>query len=134
MNNDEKIKNLLSEIENKHKSLGQKPASGSWKTNGVINGTNINTINSIDKCVAILTDILAKSNSIKEACKLLGIDDSVYIAEYNDACSDITKRASVIKWDLESKKLKILEEKLKDLRSQDLKTEDALSDIAKMII
>jgi len=42
---------------------------------------------------------------------------------------DLKLRASMITWDLEKKKLNTLETKLSDLRSEDAKTEDALTGI-----
>lgn len=134
--NDNKIKTLLTAIETKREQLGVKPKAA-WKTNGVVNvsgtPTNINTINSIDKCVKLASSILREQLSFKEACKLLEVHEkeSEDFLLYNDLLSDIKLKVQIIKWDEEKKKLSQMEDKLKDLRSVDLKTEDDLANIAK---
>ena len=130
--NDIKIKSLLKTIEEKRNQLGTKPKVA-WKTNGIIkleNATyNINTINSIELCIEIAANLIKNRSAIKEAHLFLEVeykeDDSI-----SDTLSDIKLRANIIRWDIEKKKLQAMESKLKDLRSVDAKTEDALSEIA----
>lgn len=132
--NDEQIKNLLSIIENKKSVIGEKP-TGVRKSNGILNigngHQNINTIGSVEACVIAVARVLQEQGCMKEASKFLGV-------EFNDPSSDayledLKLRASIIKWDLEKKKLDILEKQLKDLRSEHLVTADALSDITKLL-
>ena len=63
---------------------------------------------------------------------MLGVEEPVISSNgfsFNEWVHDLKLRASIIKWDVEKKKLNKLESKLKDLRSDDAKTEDSLSDI-----
>lgn len=129
-NNDNKIKTLLQAIENKKKAMGTKPKA-TWETNGIIDGQNINTINSIDKCVILASAIISKKNALIEACNYLNVEKDISsMIEAENSLTDLKLRVEIIKWDLEKKKLQIMEKKLKDLRSEDAKTEDALSDIS----
>jgi len=129
--NDKKIKDLLTAIETKRKALGSKPKA-QWKTNGVLESTNINTINSLDKCVFLASRLLQERSVTKEACEFLGVpqQDSERSSWINDALDDVKLRTQIIKWEAEKKKLQAMESKLKDLRSEDAKTADALADIA----
>jgi hypothetical protein len=134
--NDKKIKGLLTAIESKKKGLGTKPKP-QWKTNGVLkigseSGININTINSTDKCVWLVSQLLQEMSFAKEACKFLGLpeQDSKHLELFNDALDDLKLRTQIVVWEAEKKKLQGMEAKVKDLRSTDAKTEDALADIA----
>ena len=131
--NDNQIKALLSKIEDKRKELGAKPRAV-WETNGVISGKNINTLNSIDNCFELTIQLIAERNSITAAADFLDLPElglSSSKAKYiNNALKDLKLRVQILKYDDEKKKLVAMEKKLKDLRSEDLKTADALSDIA----
>ena len=130
-NNDAKIKTLLSTIETKRANLGTKPKAV-WKTNGVLkfnDGThmNINAVTHTDRCVEAVAYLLGQQSFVKEAQKLLGVEyESLAIDDY---LQDFKLRASILKWESEKRKLEVLENKLKDLRSEDAKTSDAISDI-----
>lgn len=136
-NNDKQIKTLLSAIEDKRTKLGDKPRM-SLKTNGILKtddgrSININTINSLDGCISAVASMIGFSNTYVEAAKLLDVECEK--PKYNgfpteEWIEDLKAKASVIKWMKEDKKIKALEAKLKDLRSEDLKTADALDDIA----
>lgn len=129
--NDKKIKDLLSAVEAKRKQLGTKPKAH-WKTNGVLEGTNINTLNSTDKCVILAAQLLQEQSFTTEACKLLGVkaQSSKRATYLKDAIDDLKLRVEIVQWEAEKKKLQAMEAQLKDLRSSDAKTEDALADIA----
>jgi hypothetical protein len=128
--NDEKIQRLLLTIEEKKKSMGVRPR-GLWETNGIVNGHNLNTIASIDKCVEITMELLLKKEAFEKAYKYLDVEGEN--SSFDDALKDLSLRVKMLKWDLENKKLASMEKQLKDMRSEDAKTEDALSDIAKEI-
>jgi hypothetical protein len=130
--NDAKIKTLLQTIEAKRESLGVKPKA-SWETNGVINGRNINTLNSIEACVALASELMLQKGFYDTACAFLDVDGSSLdlVKGIDDALKDVKLRVQMIKWDNEKKKLTAAEKQLKDLRSEDLKTEDALSVLEK---
>lgn len=129
--NDEQISTLLKSIETKKAAIGVKPR-GAWKTNAIFkydekNHLNLNTINQIDVCVEAVAFLLQKQTFRKQAADLLGVklDDPTN----EDYLHDFKLRASMIAWENEKRKLDALEQKLKDLRSEDAKTADAISDI-----
>lgn len=141
--NDIKIKALLEKIDLQKEKLGEKP-KGLWKTNGIlkvlganysVNSVNINTINSINMCIELVTKVLLERSHCIEAHKFLEVPEgaSTRGLELNDMLDDIKLRSKMIKWDSEKKKLERLESQLKDLRSEDAKTEDSLADIAKSL-
>ncbi len=94
---------------------------------------NLNTVNSTDRCIKLAAHILLEKSHYTEACKLLELPekDSTQVSALNNALDDIKLRTKMVVWDDEKKKLEGLEKKLKDLRSTDAKTEDALADISK---
>lgn len=132
MNNDAKITELLKSIETKKSQLGAKPKAR-WLTNGIIvvDGTthNINTINTINKCVEIVASILNKTKNVKEAQELLGVCETNTFSDLEDTVTDLKLKCSIIKYDLDLSTINKLEKQLKDLRSEDAKTADAISDI-----
>ena len=132
--NDKKIKALLSATEAKRKELGTKPKPV-WKTNGVIESTNINTINSTDKCVVLASRLMLEMSSTRDACEFLGVPlkGSEHAGYLKDALDDLKLRAQIVLWEAKKKELQTLEKRLKDLRSSDAKTEDALADISKLL-
>jgi hypothetical protein len=127
---DKKIKDLLSAVEKKRTDLGIKPKP-IWKTNGIINNSNINTLNTVDRCVEIAVGLIQELDFTAQACEFLGVTDQDNDrAEYlKDALDDLKLRVSMVKWEIEKKKLTAMEKKLKDLRSEDLKTEDELANM-----
>ena len=130
-NNDAKIKTLLATIEAKRSNLGTKPKAV-WRTNGILkfnDGTlaNINALTHTDKCVEAVAFLLKEQSFRKEAAKLLEVeytDQSI-----DDYVQDFKLRVAILKWETEKRKLEALESKLKDLRSEDAKTSDAISEI-----
>ena len=139
--NDVKIKQLLSSIEDKRKKLGTKPKM-SLQTNGLLKCDegkviNINTINSQDECVRIVADIVTIRDSYIKAADLLGINASEETKYYGfsikEWLADFKLKVDIIKWTDEDKKIKALEQKLKSLRSEDLKTADALGEIEDLL-
>jgi len=137
--NDARVKKLLTEIDKKKKALGAKPRAA-LKSNGVLNmngvpSVNINTISSKEKCVELVTRILLETKFVKDACEFLEIEtiESSKFKELNDFLEDLKMRMSIIKYDEEKKKLSKLEKQLKDLRSEDAKTADALDSILAQI-
>lgn len=138
--NDTKIKELLTVIEKKRAKLGPKPRM-SLKTNGLLKqddkSININTINTLDECIREVANINQTHESYIKAAKLLNIED-IEMPKINgfsieDWIDDFKLKVEVIKWAIEDKNIKSLESKLKDLRSEDLKTADALDEISKLL-
>jgi hypothetical protein len=128
--NDAKIKALLQSIETKKEQLGTKP-KGVWETNCVINGRNLHTLNTIEVCVTLASELLGQKGLYGQACTFLGVQAGDLMKGIDDALADIKLRVRMIKWDEEKKKLSAMEKQLKDLRSEDLKTEDALASFEK---
>lgn len=131
--NDSKIKALLQSIEIKKEQLGVKPKA-IWETNGVINGRNINTLNRIDYCVLLASELISKKESYEGACTFLGVECRDLMKGIDDALHDVKLRVQMIKWEEEKNKLSNMEKQLKDLRSEDLKTADTLSSIEKDLV
>jgi hypothetical protein len=137
--NDDKIKALLIDIDKKKKEMGEKPRA-SWKTNGILrvsgDEANINTVNSTDRLVELTAKLLSEKANYSEACQFLGLQEktSSKVSLINDTLEDVKLRTQMVLWDIEKKKLDVMERKLKDLRSEDAKTEDALADIAKELM
>jgi hypothetical protein len=127
--NDKKIKEYLTLIEAQKQSLGTKPRA-SWLTNGLLkyNGeaVNINTVMSVEKCVEIVSHLLKEQYFNDKAYAYLGLDPASADSGY---LQDFKLRAAMLVWDNKNAKLKALEAKLKELRSEDAKTSDAISDI-----
>lgn len=136
--NDDKIKELLTKISDKKEKLGTKPKAN-WKTNGLLDidstRININVINSLDKCIEIASKIIHEINLYRAACAALEIpswesrDGDKRLTYIKDALDDIKLRTKIIVWENDKKKLVAMEKQVKDLRSADAKTADALSEI-----
>jgi tRNA(Phe) wybutosine-synthesizing methylase Tyw3 len=96
------------------------------------NGININTINSVDRCIEIAAQLIMQKGLHEQACAFLGVKDtaSSNLKLLNEYLNDLKLKVKIIQWDFEKKKIQASEQKLKDLRSEDLKTEEALSDIS----
>ena len=130
--NDEQISGLLKSVEQKRASLGTKPRA-SWRTNGILKledgkHVNINTVTTLDGCVEAVAYLLKEQSFVKQASELLGVAyTNTALDEY---VADFKLRAQMIQWDGEKRKLEALEGKLKDLRSEDAKTADALTALA----
>lgn len=135
--NDTQIKALLKAIETKKAEMGEKPRPR-WETNCVVpvnGGVNLNTINSVDRCIELVSQLLMQKGFYDDACKFLNVpnSDSTAINLINSYLADIKVRTVIIKWDAENKKLQAMERRLKDLRSEELKTEDELSELKDLL-
>ena len=139
--NDEKIREMIKLIETKKMSLGDRPRVA-YKTNLLFKygadskAVNLNTVNKIEECIRLVALLVTDRNSVKEASSLLAVpfEDIKYCGyTFEDWVHDFKLKSAALSWEEEKRKLDILESKLKDLRSEDAKTEDALSDIMKDI-
>jgi hypothetical protein len=129
-NNDDKIKETLAVINKKKIDIGVKPRAV-WRSNGIIkfgsDNVNINTISKIDVCVEITARLMQENYFLKEAAKVLKVNyDYSTITDY---LNDLQVRTAMLTFDVEKKKLDAMEAQLKDLRSGDAKTSDAIADI-----
>lgn len=132
-NNDQRIKDLLLAIDKKKKEMGVKPRA-SWKSNGLIKvgdgHVNLNTLNTLSACCSVAACLIRETLSLKEASEFLDVECPKPNEDYLE---DLKSKVSILKWDAEKKKLDVMESKLKDLRSGDAKTADAISEIAGLI-
>lgn len=137
---DTKIKQLLSKIEAEKKSLGKRPRAV-LNTNGLFrfdnsNHFNLNTVSDVGYLVRALGFLLEKQATQAEAAKRLGVEGYVFDWKgysLEDWEADFKMRADTIAWNAKQKKLQALQKKLKDLRSEEAKTGDALSEIEGML-
>lgn len=131
--NDTKIRELLVQIEAKKAQVGTRPRA-SWKTNGLIGASkaNINTISSVGVCLDLAAELLQKQEYKNKAAQLLEVPAEVD-PDIADGLDDLKLRVSILKYETEKKKLTALEAKLKDLRSNDAKTEDAIAELANLL-
>lgn len=132
--NDDKIKEVLEQIEKSKKELGVKPRL-MLKSNGLVklasSTVNINTLNSLEACVEVATEVVKNLNGTHHAANKLGLDPDPYTEGFENQFEDIKLRVSILQYEAKSKKLQAMEQRLKDLRSEDAKTSDAISDILK---
>ena len=134
--NDEKVREMIAMIIDKRCSLGTKPRLA-LKTNGLLKREgqtplNLHAVNSINTCVDVVSGLLKDFSCKKDASEVLGVRGvTEKISGYDilDWIEDFKGRVSILQWQEEDKKLKVLEKQLKDLRSNDAKVEDALSSI-----
>lgn len=136
MKNDTRIKALLKQIEEKKNTLGSRPKA-KWETNCSLDmdgsRVNLNTVTTVNRCIDIMGFLLGKKGNREDAAILLKVRPDSFMwgpYSFDEWLHDIELRCAMIMWDEENKKLKKLEAQLKDLRSEDAKTADALSDIA----
>jgi hypothetical protein len=137
---DDKIKQLLSKIDSEKKSLGSKPKV-SWNTNCIFRFDdnkhfNLNTISDPGYLVRALGFLLEKAGTQKEAAKRLGVENYVFDWKgysLQDWEEDFKLKADIIAYNGKQKKLQALQKKLKDLRSEEAKTGDALSEIEALL-
>jgi hypothetical protein len=100
------------------------------------NSFNINTVSDTDYFVRALGFLLEKHNTQMEAAKRLGIESYKFDWKgysLQDWEEDFKVRSEAIVWNAKQRSLKALQSKLKDLRSEEAKTGDALDKIEKLL-
>lgn len=139
--NDSKIKEMLNLVNSKRDKLGERPKPH-YESNGLIDlkdgskPVNINTLTDLVSCVEVSVKVLNTVHGYQKAIDYLGLNDETIDFNKNKLDKwlvDLKVRSSILKWEIENKKLKALESQLKDLRSEDAKTEDALDSISKLL-
>lgn len=135
MSNDKSIKQYRDAVTAKRKALGDKPKLA-YITNALLdlNGerVNLNTLTTEEKCVELVTILVARSSFMTEANELLGTNVNVSVGDYtiDQWIADIKLRVSLLAWERNKKKLTAMDKKLAGLRSEDAKTSDAIASIA----
>lgn len=138
---DEKIKKLLNKVETEKKKLGTKPKV-IWNTNCMFRYNdqqyfNLNTVKDTTVLVEALAFLLEKQATMSEAAKRLGVNLPTlrwkgFPIENWEA--DFKLKAELIAWGEQQKKLAALQKQLKELVSEEAKTEMALEEIEKMLV
>ena len=135
MSNDAAIKKFRATVESKRTALGTKPKAA-YTTNALLDTgdgkVNLNTLTTVDQCVAIVGTILTAVDLAKRANEVLGTDVQPKFGDFtaDQWVGDVKLRVSIIQWEAEKKKLNAMDKKLEALRSEDAKTADAIEDIA----
>lgn len=134
---DKKIKTLLKTVEEKRKALGIKPRAKYFTNGQYDDGTSRANINvcGINEVVRMYAEILSRDEFIQKALVALDIETSVDFngGSIEDWKHDLSLRAKILNWIEEDKKIKTLEKQLKDLRSEEARTSDALDDIVSQL-
>jgi len=138
---DDKIKTLLSTVENQKNNLGTKPRA-SWKTNGIFkyeggsNYFNLNTVKEPQPLIDALATLLVRESRQDQAAHRLDAQakpfewDGYTIAGWE---ADFKLRIEILKWDAKKAQLEATQKKLKSLVSDEAKTEMELADIEKLL-
>lgn len=140
MKNDLKIKELLEQIKKQKEELGVKPRI-TWKTSGIFSlsnnlQVNLNVISDVQDLIEILANIIQFKDYSKASLDLLGIKNyqitlnKIPIEEYID---DIKLKYASIEWNNKKKFLSETEFKLKELISEETKTEMTLEEISTLL-
>lgn len=138
--NDDRIKSLLGQIEDQQAKLGQKPKPN-YSTNAIFkhkDGTffNLNTVRDPQVLVDALGTLLGSELSRQEAVKRLNapsapvIVDGFTLSEWE---GDFRKRVEIILWEEKKAHLDATKKKLKELVSEEAKTEMELDAIQKLL-
>ena len=139
--NDNKIKQLLNKVDEEEAKLGTKPKM-SWNTNclfrydGDQQHFNLNTVNNTGYLVRALGFLLEKCAHQKEAANRLGVTDYKFDWKgysLQDWEHDFKLKAELIAWQTQQNKLNALKKQLKELVSDEAKTEMALDEIEKIL-
>jgi hypothetical protein len=138
--NDDRIKQLMAEVESRKAKLGAKPKA-TWLTNGVFKFNsneyfNLNTIQNSDKLVEALSFLIGKTRDQKEAAQFLGVPDPNFEwggYSIQDWLADFKTRLSIVTWEANKAKLDVTQSKLSQLVSEEARTEMELDSISKSL-
>jgi len=137
MSNDKNIEKYCKSIETKRKQLGSRPKVN-YATNALLTvdstgeKINLNTLGTIEQCVATAGMILSAVDLAERANEALGTNVVPTFGDHtaDEWISDIEQRVRLLEWCETDKQLARMEAKLKALKSEDAKTADAIADIA----
>ena len=136
--NDLKIKELTIKVEEQQAKLGKKPKIA-FITNAVFNegadlGSPLN-LNVLKKeyLIRLTTKLFSLKLAHEEAIKFLGMEVPLTVSNYpvSDWLEDIKTRFKILEFEENQKKLDLTKEKLKQLLSEDARTELELENIEK---
>lgn len=139
--NDDKIKALITKVEEQQGNLGSKPR-GTWNTNGIFKYPggkdffNLNTIKDPQPLVEALSFLLEKELLHNQAAERLGVPvkpfiwDDKTISEWE---GDFKKRLEIVNWENKKAQLEDTKKKLKSLVSEEAKTEMELANIESLL-
>ena len=135
MSNDAKIKEFRDAVDAKREKLGSKPKMA-FATNASLElggeRINLNTLSNTGSCVSVVRSLLIAKKFTAEANKVLGTNEPTKFGDFtvDQWIADIKLRVKLLTWEEEKRSLAAMDKKLAALRSEDLRTSDALSDIA----
>lgn len=135
--NDSKILELKKKIEEKKNGISFESFKPLTNCNIELDGyrSNINTMNQNGLVILLVRlnslkmaheDLIKKDSSFASKLDISGFELSAWI-------TDVTKKLKIIKMKDEERKLKILEDQLTQLLSEDTKTEIQINDIEKSL-
>lgn len=137
--NDKRIEEILKKVDEQKKALGVKPKL-QLVTNGVLSinmttcNINVATIPQLIAAYAALLRIEQDVSLTHAAANALGVEvPETLVCGYttDQWMSDITDRVELVKWILRKMELEKTEATLKQMISEDAKTNSALADIEK---
>jgi hypothetical protein len=139
---DEQVKSMMAEVEKRKSELGSKP-KGVLNTNGILkfndkDHVNINTIQDVESVIKAYSYVLNEFSKYTNAVIDLGLNEKDHPFAYggfsiDDWQNDFQLRLSILEWNRKEKQLNDLSKKLDALVSEDLRTENELKNIAKLL-
>lgn len=141
MKNDERIKKLLALIDEKKKALGKKPPAIHMQTNGVYRTLDkdctytLHVIQDESIIIMVVADLIGLFDNWNKAKVLLETDSDEEFSycgfSFSEWMADLKSTSKRIAYTRRKRELDILERKLKDLLSEDAKTENVLDELEK---
>jgi hypothetical protein len=136
---DNKVELLLKKVEEKKKAIksAERPQ---WKTNLSFKWqgnetTNLQVVSDLEELVRMLAHIQGKKDTFDKAMSLVGLKLTYKYNgfSYEDWFSDIMTRINMVQITKTKKELALLEEKLMELQSPELKKTRALAEIEALL-
>lgn len=127
---DYKVLELKKIIDAKEAELGVKPKPN-YKSNLKVHSKNI-LVMDIYEIINNISKILEFQDRAKRACHLVG-HDFEDVNTYEDQLQDLILRGKILTYDKKKKGLDSFKAKLDELRSEELKKSDALSELEELL-
>lgn len=125
---DTRVLKLREIVKQKEEALGVEPKA-KYKTNLKFKGLNILTMQ-LEGVVKCLAEVLYEQEEFEQASKLIGCDFSL---DYRDLIDDLVLRGKILHYKERKKELDVLKKQLDSLRSEDLRRNDELDDLEKLL-
>jgi len=125
---DNRVIELRKILDDKVKNLGVEPKA-KYKTNLKVGDVNVLTLN-LDNCVKLLAEILSKQDYIQKAVVMVG---DIKIDDYQEVINDLVLRCKILKYKKDKLELDALQKQLDNLRSEELRKNDSLDELEKLL-